>query len=386
MIDYFSKKKEFLKIAVNTRLLIKNKLDGIGWFSYETLRRITIIHKDVEFIFLFDRQYDKEFIFSPNIRPVILHPQSRHPFLYIYWMEVAVKNFLQKEKPDLFLSTDGYLSLSSNIPSLPVIHDINFHHRPQDLPVLTRNYYNYFFPRFAKKARRIATVSEYSKYDISNSYGIAPDRIDVVYNGASDVYLHLPNFQKQQIKNTYTQGCDFFVFIGSLHPRKNVPSLLKAFDEFKHSTGNDFKLIIIGDKMFLASEIERTLKAMKYSQDVIFTGRLPQDDLQMILGSAFALTFVPLFEGFGIPIVEAMYSDVPVICSNVTSMPEVAGDAALYADPYSIDSIRDAMVRITVDSHLRETLIEKGCSQRLLFSWDKTSRNLWNSIEKSLCP
>ena len=140
-----------MTIAVNTRLLIKNKLDGIGRFTHETLKRITTEHKEHHFVFLFDRDFDEEFIFSDNITPLILGPQARHPVLFYIWFEMSVGNVLNKLKPDLFLSPDGYLSLRARCKSLPVIHDINFAHYPQDLPYSVRKYYNHFFPKFAKK-------------------------------------------------------------------------------------------------------------------------------------------------------------------------------------------------------------------------------------------
>lgn len=152
-----------MKIAVNTRLLVKNKLEGIGWFSYETLKRITTQHPEHEFYFIFDRKHSDDFIFSDNVTPIELFPQARHPFLYYLWFEFSMPRLLKKLKPDLFLSPDGYLSLKSKIKSLVVFHDLNFEHYPEDIPWLERKNYKYFFPRYAKKADRIATVSEYSK-------------------------------------------------------------------------------------------------------------------------------------------------------------------------------------------------------------------------------
>ena len=150
-----------LKIAVNTRLLIKNKLEGIGWFSYETLKRITRAHPEHQFYFLFDRPFDESFVFGSNVTPIVIRPQARHPILFYLWFEKSIPRALKKINPDLFMSTDGYLSLSTTTPSLPVIHDLNFEHYPEQLPFLVRKYYKHYFPRFARKAARIATVSEF---------------------------------------------------------------------------------------------------------------------------------------------------------------------------------------------------------------------------------
>ncbi|MCA1760933.1 MAG: glycosyltransferase, partial [Bacteroidales bacterium] len=161
-----------MRIAVNTRLLLKGKLEGMGWFSYETLKRMTRNHPEHEFIFIFDRPYSEEFIFSENITPVVIGPPARHPVLFYFWFEFQIPRVLKKHKADVFLSPDGYLSLKTKVPQLAVIHDISFAHRPQDIPGMKRWYYNYFFPKFARKATRIATVSNYSKTDIAKTYQV----------------------------------------------------------------------------------------------------------------------------------------------------------------------------------------------------------------------
>ena len=196
-------------IAVNTRLLIPGKLDGIGWFTYETLRRITTGHPEHRFLFLFDRPVPDEYVFSSNTEPLYLFPPSRHPILWHWWFEYSVRKVLESNKPDLFLSPDGFLCLSTNTISIPVIHDINFHHRHKDIPFPARYYYVRQFPKFARKARRIATVSEYSKQDISSTYGVGTDRIDVVYNGGNPLFKPLDEETKQKAKASYTNGAEY---------------------------------------------------------------------------------------------------------------------------------------------------------------------------------
>ena len=127
-----------MKIAVNTRLLLPDKLEGIGWVAFETLKRITRAHPEHEFYFIFDRKWDDMFIFSDNVTPVAVSPQARHPFLYYLWFEWSVPHILKKVKADLFLSPDAYLSLRTEVKSIAVFHDLNFEHYPNDLPFLER--------------------------------------------------------------------------------------------------------------------------------------------------------------------------------------------------------------------------------------------------------
>jgi glycosyltransferase involved in cell wall biosynthesis len=370
-----------MKIVVNTRLLLANRLQGIGWFSFQTLKRITSLHPEVHFIYLFDRNFDESFITSDNITPLILSPQARHPFLYYWWFQGSVKQTLNKLKPDLFLSPDGFLSLGAKTKQLTVMHDLNFYHYPQDLKWLESKYYNHYFPLFAKEATRIATVSEFSKQDISKSYNISPDKIDVVYNGINEFYKPLTETEKQIVKQKWTQGHDYFLFVGSLHPRKNISTLIRAFIKFKEN-GSKHKLVLAGPEFWKNEEAKTELNNSPYKNDVILTGRLDNEILNEVTASATALTFIPRYEGFGIPLIEAMQAQIPIICANVSSLPEVVGDAAVLVNHTHVDEIANAMKRISEDENLRKQLIEKGNIQKQKFSWDKSADLLWKSVER----
>ncbi len=372
-----------MQIVVNTRLLLPNKLDGIGWFTNQTLKRITKNNPNDHFVFLFDRDYDDQFIFSDNVTPLVIGPQARHPFLYYLWFNYSVKNVLHKLKPDLFLSPDGFLSLGAKCKQLPVIHDINFFHNPKDLKPLTSKYYNHYFPKYANLATRIATVSEYSKTDICKNYHIDETKIDVVYNGINEGFKTISESEKQTVKHKFTNGKPYFLFVGSQSPRKNLNRLVSAFDEFKKQTQSDFKLLLVGAVYKSEGDVIKTIEKSEYKTDIIFAGRQPQDILETIMASAFALTFVPYFEGFGIPLIEAMQCSTPIICSNTTSMPEIVGDAALLINPFETSDISKAMIRLFHDPLLQNQLIEKGNLRKTHFSWDKSANLLWQSIEKT---
>lgn len=373
-----------MEIVVNTRLLIKDKLDGIGWFTYETLKRITRDHPDDHFVFAFDRAPHPDMVFSDNITPLVLAPQARHPILFWVWFELSVNGLLRDMKPDLFLSPDGYLPVHGPTRKLAVIHDLNFAHYPMDLPWSVRKYYNHFFPRFAASATRIATVSEFSKADIEKTYSIPSSKIDVVYNGCDTAYQPLGEELKAQTRKTYAQGCAYFLFVGSLHPRKNIGRLLQAFSHFRSQQPSSIKLLLVGHRYWWTSELQTIYETMPFREEVIFTGRLKQEELYAVMASAFALTYVPYFEGFGIPLLEAMNCDVPVITSNLTSLPEVAADAALLVDPFSTEAISNGMRLLVNDESKRTELIDAGRKRRQDFSWDRTSRLLWDSMERTV--
>ncbi len=371
-----------MRIAINTRLLLKGKLEGIGWFTYENLKRITQSHPEHQFFFFFDRPYSKDFIFSNNIIPVVLCPQARHPLLYYIWFQYSVNRALKRIKADLFISTDGYISLNTDVKTLNVFHDLNFEHYPNDLPLMERWYYRTFFPKYASKADHIATVSEFSKQDIIQLYNVSPDKIDVIYNGANEIYSPVTEAVKKEVRAKVTGGHPYFFFIGSIHPRKNLINLFKAFEIYRHSSNSIAKLVITGAKNWWTKDIEKVYRDMRFKDDIIFTGRLSIAEIRDIMASSLALTYVSYFEGFGIPIVEAFRCGTPVITSNVTSMPEIAGDAALTVDPFNPQAIAQAMISVDKDAELCEMLIKKGFARAKQFTWDKSAERLWSSIEK----
>ncbi len=372
-----------MRIAVNTRLLLKGKLEGIGWVAYETLKRIVLAHPEVEFYFIFDRKPDPLFLFADNVKPVVLFPQARHPFLFIWFFELSVPSALRRIKADLLYSPDGYLSLRSKVPQVVEFHDLNFEHFPGDMPKIHLWHYKKFFPKFARKAKRIVTVSEFSKQDIVDCYGVDPNKIDVAYNGVNETFKPLSEAEKKIVRAHYSFGHPYFMFVGSLHPRKNLARLFTAFDRFKQRSKNDVRLVIVGEKRWWTEPIQQAYEAMSCKEDVMFVGRLSAEDLHKVTAAALASVYVSYFEGFGIPILEAFRCDTPVITSNVTSMPEVAQDAALLVDPFDEDSIAEGMVKM-LDAEVRKDLIEKGRRRVQDFSWDNAAKVIWNSIEKTI--
>lgn len=370
-----------MRIAVNTRFLLPNKMEGFGWYTYETISRTVAHHPEHEFVFFFDRPFDKKFIFAENIKPVILQPPARHPLLFKIWFDYSVTRALRKYKCDAFISPDGYLSLTTNIPQLAVIHDLNFEHHPQDIPKGALNYLKKYFPKFAEKASRICTVSEYSKQDIINTYGIEAHKIDVSYNGVSDVFKPISEIERKQVRTEFTNEKPYLLFVGAIHKRKNLTRLLKAFERLKNETEFPHQLLIVGEPMWNSQQvkIDASLKA-----HVSFTGHLPLEKLASVMAAADIFTFVSYFEGFGIPLLEAMQSGTPVLAGDKTSLPEIGGDAALYCDPFDIDDIYKNLLRLMNDESLQDDLRVKGLERSKHFSWDKTASQLWESFENMM--
>ena len=365
-----------MNIAINTRLLLPYKLEGIGWFTYEVVKRITQNHPEHTFYLFFDRKFDEQFVFGENCKPVVLHPQARHPILYKIWFDFSVPRALKKHNIDLFLSPDGFLSNKTNVPQIPVIHDLNFEHIPEDLPGKDTKYYQKNFPIFAHKAKHIITVSEFSKQDIHKTYHVPLNKITVAYNGASDLFQPISIEEKQNIRAKHTSETIFMIYVGALHSRKNIVRMLQAFDLHKTQNPSELKLVIVGEKLFKSPEIDVAFEKMKHAVDVIFTGRLSQEKLVNVVAAAQGMVYVSYFEGFGIPVLEAMKCGVPVLTSNVTSLPEVGGDKAFYCDPMNVESIAQGMNKLVNSKFSQEELLERAHQ----FNWDKTAEKVWEVI------
>jgi glycosyltransferase involved in cell wall biosynthesis len=373
-----------MRIAINTRFLLSHKMEGFGWFTYEVVKRLVEKHPEHDFFFFFDRKYDSKFIFGDNVTPVILNPPARHPILFKIWFNFSVTRALKKYKIDLFFSPDGYLSLKTDVKQVGVIHDLNFEHYPEDIPASPRKYLKTYFPLFAKKANKIITVSEFSKQDIVKQYGISPEKITVAHNGGNESFKPLSDTEQNKVKQKYSNGTDYFVYVGALHARKNTDRLFQAFDQFKKDSKSDLKLIVVGEKLWKSDQENTSFNNLDFKDDIIFTGHLKIEELIQIVAAARALTLVSYFEGFGIPLVEAMRCGTPIISSNRTALPEVAGDCGLLVDPFDINDISKAMTTLIEDSSLQSEMSQKGLERSKLFSWDQSADIIWQEINKLL--
>ncbi|HHH52506.1 MAG TPA: glycosyltransferase family 1 protein [Bacteroidetes bacterium] len=369
-----------MKVAVNTRMLLENRMEGIARFNYEILKRIVANHPEDEFYFFFDRKYSDKFIFGKNVVPKVLFPPTRHPFLLTYWLEYKLKKELKKLKPNVFFSGDTYMPLNSGISTIVVSHDLAYLHHEGYQRFFDRNYYKFFFKKFHHNAKNIIAVSNFTKKDIINKYGIDSQKIEVVYNAGNGHFHPIDTKLKESTKRELTGGNPYFVYLGSIHPRKNLVNLIKGFNEFKAKNDSIYKLVIIGRPAWKTKEFFNTLNSSPFKNDII-TKQISRKKLPKYVGSAEAMFYVSLFEGFGIPILEGFEAGIPVVTSNVSSMPEVAKDAALLVDPYSPESIADAMSRLSTDEKLKQSLIQKGEKRLKDFSWDASAEKVYDILK-----
>lgn len=371
-----------MRIAVNTRFLVPRQLEGIGIVTDEVMKRMVRSHPEDEFDYYFDRKYHARFIQSPNIHPHFFPPVTRLPFLIRYWFNQPVRRHATKHKADVFFSPDGFIPLGMSVPKVSMVHDIAFLRLPEHLQPRIRNFYAKWMPRYLAYTDHIITVSEFSKKELIEGYNINPEKISVVYNGITNAYQPLDNARKEETRNQYTQGRPFFVYLGAIHPRKNILTLVKAFEQFKNAASSDHQLILAGRDAWNTRDVFHAIEQSKFKQDIHLPGYVSTDNATSLVASATAMVYPSLYEGFGLPLVEAMACGVPVICSNVSSLPEVAGDAALLFDPMDVDQLSQHMRSIAADEKLRSELIRLGLERSKFFSWDIAAAEIYTILEK----
>lgn len=373
-----------MRIAVNARLLQKDRLEGIGVFMHEILQRVVERNPQHQFHFIFNKKYHPDFIYANNVKAHVLPIPVSKMFLLEFWHNQAMPWLLKKIKAEAYLSLDNLLCGKVAIPTHLVIHDLNFEYRPQDLPKKIAQFYQKNVFHYAQNVDRIATVSNLSLQSIHDIYAYPLNQIDLVYNAPKSVFKVFEIKDKIALKKQFSEGFEYFVYVGSVHPRKNLKNLLKAYDAFAAKCDSRVNLLIVGTMMWQNKEVEEVLKTMRFKAQVVFLGRLSDADLAKVYNGALALTYIPYFEGFGIPLVEAMACACPVITSNQSALPEIVGDAGILVDPNDVVAISKAMQMLVEDALLREELVQKGLKRCADFSWDISATNYWNSVQKIL--
>ncbi len=368
-----------MRIAVNTRFLLDGKMEGIGVYTEELCKRWVKWHPESEFHFLFDRPYSSRFIYGENVVPHVLYPPARHPILWWWWYEMAVTRVLKKIAADVFFSPDMFLSLRSKCPTILASHDLSYVHFPEHLRWSHRIYFDRYFPKYHQKADRIACVSECTRKDVISQYDIAEEKVSTVYNAAGKNFKRLEIGDIEKVRHKHFNGKPYLLYLGSVHPRKNLDRLLDAYDLFRSSCECSYPLVLAGRWAWKTSSTRQKLKKMKYRHDVILLAEY-EEWLYELVGSAHALIYISLYEGFGLPMIEAMQSNVPVIASDIPVHREVAGSAALFVDPFDVVDIASGLEQISAPTGLRKTLAQNGLEQAALYDWNTSAEVLFKLL------
>lgn len=370
-----------MRIALNARHMMNDRLEGLGTVTHEIMQRIVKSHPEERFDYYFDRPYQPQYVHGPNVMPHVFGPPARLPGLIRYWNKYPVRRDIIRQHSDVFFSPDGFVPLDLAIPKVSMIHDAAFHRYPEYFIPRIRNFYKNWMAKYIDHTDHIITVSQYAKGDLMAAYNIPEEKISVVYNGVSSGYQPMNETEIQAFRDQYTGGKPYFLYLGSIHPRKNVITLVHAFEQFKSMTNHDAKLVIAGRASWDTNDVYKAVRESKWKNEIHMVGFVDGGEKKYWLSAAEALVYPSLYEGFGLPLLEAMASGVPVISSNSSSLPEVGGDAALYFNPMDVEELVHHMNTIALNQNVRQDLVAKGYKRIKEFSWDKAAEETYRILK-----
>lgn len=273
----------------------------------------------------------------------------------------------------LHISYNAPLRLPAHCALVVTIHDISFEHFPEFFSLHLRTFLHASVPRSARAAELVITDTASAKHDLVMTYRLAPDKISVTHYAAAPQYQRIRDEGAiEQIRMHYGTGARFILAVGNLQPRKNLERLIRAFAQAQPEHALPHKLVIVGQRLWQDAPILQAARGL--GDKVILTGYVPAADLPLLYNAAEIFVYPSLYEGFGLPVLEAMACGTPVITSNVSSLPEIAGDAAHLVDPYNVSEIAAALVRVSQDEAYRAELSGRGLAQARLYSWERTAQ------------
>jgi glycosyltransferase involved in cell wall biosynthesis len=293
------------------------------------------------------------------------------------WTHVRFAAALWQDEPDIVFVPAHTLPIAFRGRAAVTVHDLGYRYFPRAHTTLQRLYLDWTTRYSARRANVVLADSQATADDLGRFYNIRAEKIQVVYSGVEP----LPIGDLEAVRRKYGLPARYFVFIGTLQPRKNIARLVQAYARYRRATGDDASLVLAGSKGWLYDEAWTAGAA-----GVRLTGYIDDADKGALYAGALALVFPSLYEGFGFPVLEAMGCGTPVICSRTSSLPELAGNAALLVDPLDIDDIAAAMQRITQDAALRIELRARGQTQVLEFTWERAAKIAMQALEKAILP
>lgn len=375
-----------MNIAFHVQPLIDNQKTGIGFCTAGLVDAMTKQHPGESFVFQYF-SHKKEALaaktLAPFLRPnVSLQEFSRFPDRYYraLWNFVPIPYSLFFPKQiQLTQFFNYYLPPGVRGITVSFIHDMCYKAVPDTVRLKTKIMLNLNLKRTCKTVNKIITISQFSKNEIIKYMGVAPEKIEVVYMGVDHdtFHPHLPPQAQQAVREKYKLPDSFFLYLGTLEPRKNLVRLLEAYALLVERLPTAPALVIAGRKGWMYDEIFSRVEALQLSQRVHFTGYVPDEEAPLLLSAATAFVFPSIYEGFGIPPLEAMACGTPVLTANAASLPEVVEDAAVLVDPFSVESIAEGLYQLASDATLRARLSEKGLIQAQKFHWEKSAEQLY---------
>ncbi len=373
-----------MRIGIDARI----DAHGIGTYTRALITHLhTIDEKNEYVVFCSSKQQADSYGFvNHNFKPLIMPAP-----IFSVAEQIFLPYYIKKEKLDLFHATSYVVPIICPCPLAVTIHDVLCKTNPAFYPPFTgityfiaRAYYNFMNWYAVRAAKHISTVSDFAKTEIMFYYPATPEeKITVIYNGVGSQFYRPELPEINTIKDKYQISGNYILFVGTLNPRKNLLTLIKAFAELGELRDKNFTLVVAAKKDVRYPAPFRLVEEYTLGSSVLFIDYVAQADLPALYTGATVFVLPSLHESFGFPIVEAFACGAPVITSNRTALPEIAGNAALLIDPYNVQEMKEAILKIILDPSLKSTLVEKGLARARSFSWETAAgqtRELYENV------
>ncbi|MDY7040207.1 MAG: glycosyltransferase family 1 protein [Chloroflexota bacterium] len=357
-----------MRIGIDARMVYYTQA-GISQYTQRLIRALAEVDRENEYFIIQNWRDKVSLSLNHNFKRVSFVSPAHHRLEQ--W-------FLRFELPPLDLdvlhSPDFIPPFRRNCKSVITVHDLAFLLYPQLLTEDSAHYYGQI-DQAVRRTDHIIAVSQNTKEDIIRLLGVPEDKITVIYEAANPIYRPVEDEgELRRVRGKYSVAGDFIFFVSTIEPRKNVPALLRAFRQLIDDYKLEVKLVIAGRRGWLFEEVFSLVEELELTGDVLFLGRVPVEDLPPLYTAARLFAYPSTYEGFGLPPLEAMACGTPIVASNVSSLPEVVGDAALLVAPDDVAGLTVALWRGLTDEARRAELVAKGFRRAKCFSWEKAAR------------
>ncbi|MDP5106345.1 MAG: glycosyltransferase family 4 protein [Polaribacter sp.] len=377
-----------MKIGIEGQRLFRKKKHGMDMVALELIKNLQIIDKKNEyFIFVKPDEDSSVLQETSNFKIIELNGGS-----YPVWEQIALPKAAKEYGCDILHCTSNTAPFFTDIPLITILHDI-IYMESSYLKILKSSASSYqkfgniyrklVVPRVVKKSKKVITVSHFEKNRIGEFFGIKGDnKLDAIYNGVSEHFKPVTNTDElKRVKEKYNLPEYYFFFLGNTDPKKNTKGTLKAFSDFLKQTGSNHKLVMLDYDKIELNKLLVEINDTNLMNNIVLTGYVINTDLPAIYAQCDVFLYPSLRESFGIPMLEAMSCNVPVITSNTSSMPEVSGDAAHIVDPFKSEEITEGIIKILNDDAYRKLLCQKGLERSKQFSWHNMAKEYLKQYE-----
>ncbi len=373
-----------MKIAIQAADLDHARIDGTRVYIKNLLKHFGALDPADDFLIYHKNEFNPE-LAPPNF-PNYKTIKKSWP---LFWTQIRLSSALWREKPDVLWMPMHNIPLlrSGKLKTVVTIHDLAFKYFPEMFTKVELWKLNFLARMAISRCDKIITISQSSKKDILKFYpDVSEDKIAVIYHGFDQEMFACERslLEEKKLKKDLKIFGKYILYLGAIQPRKNLAVLISAFEKIKaDEKAADLKLVLAGEKAWLWKDVFKQIEKSPYRKDILTPGRIKFESIGHLMRGAEIFCFPSLYEGFGIPVLEAFAAGVPVVCTDNSSLPEVAGEAALYFSGEDVTQLTKNLKNILVDQDLRNSLIAKGKQQAAKFSWEKCARETLECLKNA---